>query len=370
MTIQNLSNPILSLHRVGEGGEVALVAANLPYSNLQWTRRFSDVGDFAVTLACACPVEWPGRYIVTLDGRAEVGVVEKADASEADGGASCELSGRFAECLWDRYQIGEGEESRGSSWRQAVTAALKSWHMPDIPALTMGEGTEEPKGRSYVVTGKAGDSAMELVYSVASSNAHRPLVSYDRDSGGGFTVSLLGGIDRTRSQSDNPLCIFALSMATVLDVSMSGDYSVACSTVRARAEVDRGEQGKLSATADVAVPGFDPSTMWQARAQEDVSSLLGEDETPTAQNVGNLGKLRAYDHMPELAIDCSSVSAGYMDWWDLGDIVEVEMPSVGMTAASRVEEVREVHKPEGMTVEVTVGNKHISRLARAMNGRR
>lgn len=268
MTIQNLSNPILSLHRVGEGGEVALVAANVPYSNLQWTRRFSDVGEFAVTLACACPVEWPGRYIVTLDGRAEVGVVEKADASETDGGASCELSGRFAECLWDRYRIGEGEEARGANWRQAVTSALSTWHMPDLPALSMGEGTEEPKGRSYVVTGKAGDSAMKLVYSVASSNAHRPLVSYDRDSGGGFTVSLLGGLDRTRSQSDNPLCIFALSMASVLGVSMSGDYSVACSTVRARAEVDRGDQGKLSATADVAVPGFDPSAMWQARAQE------------------------------------------------------------------------------------------------------
>ena len=368
--MMRLSNPILSVHRVAPTGAVELVAANVPYSNLQWTRRFSTCGEFAVELACQCPVGWPGRYIVTLDGRAEVGVVEKMDADEGTDGPSCSLSGRFAECLWARYEIADGEEARGSDWRQAVTAALGSWHMPDIPSLEMGDGTAEPKGRSYVIAGKPGDNAMDLIYSTASGNGARPLASYDRDSGTGLTVSLVGGLDRTRGQSDNPLCIFALSMASVLGVSMSADSSVACSTVHAHASATDGNQAEVTASADVPVPGFDASTMWQGRAYEDVSSLIGQGTMPTRDNVARSGALRAYDHMPELAIDCDSVGAGYMEWWDLGDLVEVEMPTVGMTATARIEEVREVHKPDGMTVEATVGNKHISRLARALAGRR
>ena len=364
--------PILSIHGVSPEGAVSLIAANIPYGNLQWTRRFSSVGEFSVELACPCPVDLPGRYLVTLSGHEEVGVVEKDEPAETVDGASCRLSGRFAECLWDRYRLGVGEASRGADWRQAVTAALSAWHMPDLPPLAMGEGTAAPTGRSYAVAGDAGSSAMELIYSAASANGSRPLVSYDRDSdASSLAVALVGGVDRTRGQSANPVWVFSLGMATASEVSRSGDYSVACSTVLARAERD-GRDGTSAAVVErtVAVPGFDPALMWAARVFEDVSSLLGDGEDPTPGLVDVFGGLRAYDHMPEVAMDCSAMPEGYRSMWDLGDMVEVEMPSAGVSATARVEEVREVHKPTGAYVEATVGTKRISRVKRALAGRR
>lgn len=363
--------PILSIHGASPDGAVSLIAANVPYSTLQWTRRFSSVGEFSVELACPCPVDLPGRYLVTLSGHEEVGVVEKDEPAETADGASCMLSGRFAECLWDRYRLGVGEASRGADWRQAVTAALTAWHMPDLPPLVMGEGTAAPTGRSYAVAGDAGSSAMDLIYSTASANGARPLVSYDRDSDAStLTAALVGGVDRTRAQSANPVWVFSLGMATASEVSRSGDYSVACSAVLARAEREGQDGSSAAVERTVAVPGFDASRMWAARAFEDVSSLLGDDEDPTPGAVDAFGGLRAYDHMAEVAMDCTAMPAGYRSMWDLGDMVEVEMPSAGVSATARVEEVREVHKPTGAYVEATVGTKRISRVKRALAGRR
>ena len=116
-----------------------------------------------------------------------------------------------------------------------------------------------------------------------------------------------------------------------------------------------------SATAPV--PGFDASAQWMARAVEDVGSLAGD--SPTAESVKSAGALRAYDHRPDVAIDADVSGAGYGTEWDLGDMVEVEVPSVGLAGAERVEEVRIVCKEGGVTVEASLGTKHISKIARA-----
>lgn len=364
--------PILSIHHVAASGAIELVAANVPYTNLQWTRRFSTVGEFSVQLACPCPVPLPGRYLLTLSDHREVGVYEKDDSEESSDGSASQLSGRFAECLWDRYRLGPGGESaRGANWRQAVTSALAAWHMGDLPPLAMGSGTEGQTGSSYAISGDAGSSAMELMYSSAYANGASPYVTYNRDADASVLVAgIFSGTDRTRTQQQSPWCVFSLELASALKVSRSADYSVACSVVVAHAERDKGNDGTVIVTRDITVPGFDADTMWRARAYEDVSSLIGSETDPTAQLVDEAGGLRAYDHMPELAVDCTAIEAGYRSWWDLGDIVEVEMPSIELVAESRIEEVREVYKDGGLEVEATVGNRRISRVKRALMGRR
>lgn len=363
--------PIVSLHRVSPSGSVELVAANVPYSSLLWTRRLSSPGEYELSLACPCPVEWPGRYLVTVDGHDECGVVEKV-VGDWVGGARVTLSGRFAECLWARYALGAGGEvARGASWRQAVTSALSSWHMSDIPPLSMGEGTEAATGSSYVLSGAAGDLASDVIYGCTAANGFRPLVGYDRDSDvDRLSVRLADGLDRTRSQSDRPWCVFSVELASADAVSYSGDYSPSCSSVVAHAERDRGDEGVVSVTRAVSVPGFDAASQWQARAYEDVTSLVDPDADPTADSVERAGALRAYDHMPALSVDCSVTEAGYRDWWDLGDLVEVEVPELDLVSSARVEEVREAHDEKGFRLEATVGTKSISRARRATMGRR
>lgn len=359
--------PIVSLHRVGADGSISLVSANVPYANLQWTRRMSSCGQFELQLACPMPAPWPGRYLVAAQGLPEVGVVEKVAASESPDGTDAALSGRFAECLWDRYRFRErGGTARGANWRQAVTAALAAWHMGDLPPLSMGAGTEEASGSSYALSGGAGDSAMETVYGCAHANGAYPLVSYDRDADPGrLSVRIVDGLDRTRAQSERPLAVFSLAFGSASEVSYSGDYSVSCSEVAAYAEKDV-DQATVAVSRTLPVPGFDPATQWEARAYEDVGSLIDQDAEPTAALVDAEGALRAYDHMPQLAIDGTVSGEGYGEWWDLGDLCEAEMPSLGLVASERIEEVRIVAKQSGVTVEATLGTKQISKLARAM----
>lgn len=359
--------PVLSVHRVSASGAISLVAANVPYYSLIWERSMTTCGTFKATLDCPLPVTWPGRYLVTASGTREVGVLEKVDAEEEGTASSPVLSGRFAESVWDRYQLGPGGGSAwGADWRQAATAAATAWHMGDVPPLAMGPGTEAATGSSYAISGKAGDSAMELIYSCATANGAYPLLSYDRDADPEhLTLSFVDGLDRTRGQSERPIAVFSVALGSASGVSYSGDYSVACSEVMAHAEKDV-DQGTVAVSRTLGVPGFDPETQWEARAYEDVSSLIGQDATPTADLVDAAGALRAYDHMPDVAIDADAEDSGYGEWWDLADLCEVEVPSIGLVASERVQSVTITAEPSGVTVVPTFGTKQISRLARAM----
>lgn len=365
-----MSSPILYIHHVSASGEISMVAANVPYSNLQWKRRESTCGSFSAQLACALPFEWPGRYLVTLDGHMEVGVVEKVEHKE-DGKTPPTVSGRFMECVWDRYKIGlQGVRAVGANWRQAATAAMLAWHMGDLPSISLGDGCESPTGSSYAISGEDADSAMDLIYATTKLNGARPVVTYDwgadRER---VSFGIVDGRDLTRSQSEHPWKVFSLALGTALSTDYSGDYSTACSVVLARASKSTGD-GSASITETVAVDSFDPDTMWEQRAYEDVSSLLDSDSMPTPEQVREAGRLRAYDHEAALSVDCTVSSAGYGTEWDLGDLCEVEVPSLGIVATERVEGVTETIKPEGTSIEVTLGTKQLSRIARALIGRR
>ena len=271
-----------SLHHVSASGAVELVAANVPYTSLLWTRRLSEPGEFSLKLACDSPVAWPGRYLVTVDGRDEVGIVEKVEGTWDGSDSNAEFSGRFGECLWDRYQLAAGgQTARGANWRQAVTAALRSWHMPDLPPLALGSGTQSSTGSSYRLSGEAGDTASEVIYDCTYANDARPLVGYDRGADRErLSVRIIDGVDRTRDQKANPWCVFSLQMGSAVDVGYSGDYSTSCSVVMAHAEKQNGED-EIVVDRTVKVPGFDNSVQWQARAYEDVASLIDRDEDPT-----------------------------------------------------------------------------------------
>lgn len=360
---------IVSIHQVSATGAIELVAANVPYASLQWTRKMSNCGEFEIQLIGELPVEWPGRYLVTVDGQPEAAIIEKATYS---GGTSPKvtIAGRMALSLWDNWCAGTGGATvSGANWRQATTQALNTWHMSDIPPLTLGAGTKGKSGSSYELSLGEGDSAMDSILSAVSANGSWACVAYNRDTDPThLVVSIVDGLNRCRSQSDNSIQVFSLSLGNVSDISYSGDYSSACTEVLAYASKGTDETAVIEQT--VAVPDSDISTQWARRAYEDVSSLIDEDATPTDALVKTAGTLRCYDHMSEVAIDATVYGTGYQSDWDLGDLCEVEVAALGLVAQERIEEVRIVDEGSGVTVEATLGTKQISRIARALIGRR
>lgn len=355
------TSTIVSVYHVSPDGAVSLVAANLPYSNLQWDRRLSTCGSFSLQLVGDSPVPWPGRYLLARSDRPEVGIVEKVTYQDDETGQPPVMRGRFAECLLDRRSFGPGGAAvSGPGWRGAVAAAFGSWPMPDAPGIRMGIGTTGD-GAAYAIRADEKTTAMAAVYAVTAAQSSYPTLALDWERGE-LALSIASGLDRTRAQAERPVMVFSLEMATAQATSYSGDYSVSRSRVIAYA---RGASEDASAvTVEVAVPGFDPETMWQASATEDVSSLCSDE--PTAAEAGDAGLLRAYDHMPALAVDVTVLGWGYGSAWDLADTCEVDVPEAGVSCSARIEEVREVVKKEGATLEVSLGSKRISRVSRAM----
>ena len=211
-----MTAPVLNIHAVDPSGAISLTAANVPYSNLQWNRSRSAPGTFAALIACPLPVAWPGRYLVTLDGRDEVGVLEKVKAE--DDGTPPTLSGRFAESLWARYRLGAGGGTiAGANWRQAATEALCAWHMGDLPSLDLSDGCERATGTGYSIAGAAGASASDLIYQCANGNSAHHLITYDRDaSPGSLIVRIVDERDLTTGQSALPWKVFGLQLGSGL----------------------------------------------------------------------------------------------------------------------------------------------------------
>lgn len=353
-----MSETIVSIYGVTSAGAVSLVTANVPFSNLQWNRSLSTCGDFSAQIVGEVPVTWPGRYLLVRSDRPEVGIVEKVEY--ADDVAT--MSGRFAESLLDRRRFGpSGGSVTGANWRQAATRAFQTWPMPDAPGIELGEGTQAPTGSSYAIRCDERTTAMEALYAVTSAQGAYPTLSLDWEAGA-LELSIRTGEDRTRDQSDRPVMVFSLEMATAQSASYSGDYSVSMSSVLAYAKAS--SEGAQPVTSEVPVPGFDPDTMWMAVASEDVSSLCSDDPTASEAKAG--GELRAYDHMPSLSVDVTVLGGGYGTNWDLADTCEVDVPEAGVSCSARIEEVREVIKKEGATLEVSLGSKVISKVSRAM----
>lgn len=350
------SMAVISIYHVTSDGGISLMVANLPYSNLQWTRKLSTCGSFSIQLVGDVPMPWPGRYLLVRSDRPEVGLVEKVEYSE-----TASMSGRFAECLLAYRSFGpSGASVSGPGWRGAVAAAFSSWPMPDAPEITLGDGTEGT-GSPYTIMADEKTAAMDAVYAVTAAQSSYPTLALDWEHGA-LDLSIMNGVDRTRGQSERPVMVFSLEMATAQAASYSGDYSVSRSKVIAYAK-GSGEDAQ-AVTVEVAVPGFDPETMWQASATEDVSSLCSDE--PGANEAKDAGLLRAYDHMPALAVDVTVLGSGYGSTWNLADTCEADVPEAGVSCSARIEEVREVVKREGATLEVLLGSKVISRISRAL----
>nr|UVX44754.1 MAG: hypothetical protein [Bacteriophage sp.] len=352
---------VISIYHVTSDGGISLMVANLPYSNLQWTRKLSTCGSFSVQLVGEVPVPWPGRYLLVRSDRPEVGLVEKVEYSDDESGEAASMSGRFAECLLAYRSFGpSGASVSGSGWRGAVAAAFGSWPMPDAPEIALGDVTGGT-GSSYTIRADEKTTAMDAVYAVTAAQSSYPTLALDWERGV-LDLSIVDGLDRTRGQSERPVMVFSLEMATAQAASYSGDYSVSCSKVIACAKGS--SEDAPAVTAEVAVPGFDPETMWQASATEDVSSLCSDE--PSAAEAKDAGLLRAYDHMPAIAVDVTVLGSGYGSTWDLADTCEADVPEAGVSCSARIEEVREVVKKEGTTLEVSLGSKAISRVSRAL----
>lgn len=190
---------------------------HIPFINLQWKRRYYEVGSFALQILAEDYD--PNIKYVYSQYRPELGIVERMETETTLKGDFVNLSGRFIECIYDRqisYPTVEGEYSVHSLSLALNHEVLR----PDLYNILEGniphteridvKWEKEELGTAYAEAIKT----LELSYNV----------NFDPDTKR-LTFNVWQGKDRTQAQSRNSWAVFSDDSAYVTSFSYIEDES-------------------------------------------------------------------------------------------------------------------------------------------------
>lgn len=334
-----------------------LVTPNVPYVNLQWNRKYYQAGDWEMQIpASAYDPSW--RYLVG-NARPEVGLVQKVEFDDSDGRRLVSVSGFFAEAVLDGIVCSPRFVTDKAHTETAVSALVDAM------------GLADKKGVAFVANGSPlgdrtqcdflGDALGDKCFSILETRELSYRVRRYRPSAGrdALMMQVWQGVDRTVGQSENARALFSQAFGNVAKATASVDESAFANVCVVSANDEA-----LSFEVDESGGGERFETFL------DKNSERPEDGQTAADFRAGLEQ-EARERLADLAvsvdIDVDNFgAAGYMTDYDLGDLVTVEMPDVGLSLDARVSEVSEVFKASGHTVTLGFGNKRISNIERAV----
>lgn len=386
------------------GRDVSLGA--IPYIEVQWNRKWKEFGIWSAYLRAE-----DYRYVdtaqntmkwVRLEGRPEVGIIQKVEFKQTLKGDFITLSGYFLHALLNRassvltYPI----TSRYSLLRYCARTCGAFSRVPDTvyantfpeEAVKTGGGTAFYKV-SYTtpsviadadVSGKVvepktgvGDALNSILPQRLSFTADTQISS----SGGydeiGMTVKFKEGRDKTS-------LVFSEANKNVEEMQYAIDKSNSCAMIRTILKTEKDidlhnynwDEYYLASSAytdadghNIYVVHSDADVAWPTE-QTPVRSIDGETQYEIkAANANKIitelrskGNLEGLNHYIEQSVDMKVLQISgyqYLTDYDLGDQVTVSFPLNGFSDYSaRILEVREVHKENKCDVELTIGKAY------------
>lgn len=336
-----------------------LVSVGIPYSNLQWTRKYYESGDFQLQLSSKVyDTSW--KYIGTAD-RPELAMIE---ASQVTGESDVDilLSGYFCEKMLDdktcypRY-IGDFTSTESSvraifqTYKSNLPIELAPANDPLIGDRTQSDFSDDLLGQK--------------LYSILESRESSYRVRYDYVENK-LMFEVWQGLDRTQSQDANPQQTFSsefgnlVSWSANLDDSAYRNYAI----IPCNANDDGKEQNTYY--VDLSEGGYRKEIVFDMRGSKPEEGQTMAAFKESIEQEG-LEKLLSYAKVEDITIQQAG-NVGYMTDFDLGDKCDVILTDVGLQMETRIVEVQEVFKADGgHTVSIGLGNKRIDNIRRAVN---
>lgn len=330
-----------------------LVTADIPYLNLQWNRKYFDSGTWQMQVdASVYDPRW--RFIMTHD-RPEVGVVQKVQYDNNGGEKLVLLSGFFAEQMLDQIVCSPRFVTDRAHTGTAIRVLCEKFGLWDKTGITFNDTGAELGDRT--TCDFIGDKLGTKCRSILETRE----LSYRVRSNGGFTalyMEVWQGLDRRQSQSVNPWQVFSTTWGNIENESVSIDDSAYANVCLVSAydesfqfEVDNSEGGErfeVYLDKNSEQPGDQSMLAFRATLEQEAREKLAESAKAISIDVDNYG------------------AEGYLENFDLGDLVTVRLEDIGLELETRVVEVSEVFKAEGHTVSLGFGTKRISNIERAV----
>lgn len=353
------------------------LVALLRYTNLQWSRKYHESGTFSLQI----PLEQydPSfKYIYTND-RPETGRISQINYVHSRGQRFIQLSGYFLEHELDRMVVfakGEGNIVNGPTWveRQGVAEdvaydffnAFSRIQFNDGNGVISHElgisgGTSQHKGSAVQHT-RDNSYLGSKIYHILKSSGMSYKVAYNfEDNEKHFEVWV--GKDRTSEQTENNPVTFSTQYGNIKNPNVLIDDS----TYKSGCVVVSSKNDDENSSTYVRVL-MDPDEL-----QEDNAFLLLESSTnvndyeslgdyyQALDSEGRSEKNSKWTRTMNVEFDAMMGSYEYMQDFDIGDVCNVEISEVGISANARLIGCYEVIKSGSWSLTLEFGTPIIKR---------
>lgn len=331
-----------------------LVTMDVPYINLQWTRRYYEAGQFTAEIPLS--VYDDSWAYIGSPSRKELGMVEKRYSTEND---TILISGFFIEkkldwrACYPRY-IGDVPRT------ETAVRNIFSRYKGDLP-IKLGEPNNPLLG-DRTQSDFTDDQLGEKIYSILESRECSYRIRYDYE-GNQLFFEVWQGLDRTQSQAKNARQAFSFELGNILSRDIDFDESdyKNYAVIPVNADDDGNEQQTYyldwtngESKREIVI------NMRSSKPEEGQS--MAEFKAAVLQEA--VEKLMERQRIESVDIEVSE--KGYMVDYDLGDRCDVLLTDVTVEMQTRIVEVYEVFKDEKHSITVGLGNKRISNLRRAV----
>lgn len=377
------------------------------YADLQWDREFNTVGKFVADGVVGNFDRNTWKYVYS-EKRKELGEISQVNWKKDSNRQTLTLSGYFAENELNNMicyaKPSKFDDSTGTHYGTSILSnGSPTWvtqdDTADAVARAFFEGFKQISFRNYLIGDFTGDNlvtstfALDIVFgSIESGDYHRAIHNrnnerlgdklYDilKESNASYevvfdydnrtkTLNIIHGVDRTQGSHEfgvNPI-LLSTKNGTIKTASMVTSDTDTRDVVLQYAEEET--QTLILANAlEGSVGRFVAESMSSSQSDfinEDNPATSARDKAHKLSVMGDASRILA-DKRDKINIqfDFAQSSYRYMEDFDLGDIVSVEIPEIGVSADTQIIACHEVIKSGVWSLEIEIGNTTLRKRGR------
>lgn len=328
----------------------------LSSNNVQWNRKYYDVGDFSVQIPAK---DYSNEMcFIYMQGRTELGLIEKVLYTNDRSGEHVQLIGFFSEFELNDKIVYPTFYAKGNIENEIYR--MINTYKEDIPKL---ETTTIPNlVGSDVDFQETGGELSRVIYPRLQTQELSFRVKYDFVSAKKI-AEVWQGKDRTQSQSENNFVVFSTKFGNLNEPVVEEDKS----NFKNYAQVGGSGEGKdrIYVTIDLSNGGY------KKKIFIDGKSEAYDPEKQTLQeykdSLYQYGLKKMLDYQVIQNVDFKSEESGYiyMEDFDLGDKCDVIIEPLQLSLEARIIAVYEVFKDNTHTIELEFGNKRLTDYQKA-----
>lgn len=338
--------------------DMNLVADGIPYTNLQWNRRYYQAGDFQMELPLYVYDDtW--KYIGTKN-REELGMIQQIQYS-GEGDTKVLLSGFFCEKILDD-KVCYPKYSRTDVNIETAFREIFQKYKSDIN-IVLGDANNPLLGETTSLD-FTDDQLGEKLYSILETFelSYKVILDYQNKE---LRLILWQGVDRTQSQQENAYQIFSTNFGNIANKTVNIDDSAYKNYAIIPVMEDEETEGADTYYLDWSNGGYRKEIVFDKRSEwPDEYTTDAEFKEQILQQAAE--ELLTYSIVEDIDLQLID-DTGYMVDYDLGDKCTCYLSDIGYLADARIVEVSEVFKAEdGHTITIGLGNKRIDNIRRAV----